>query len=485
MSKVTTSPQVEEEINRDWHPNYVKYTEMIVSHPNYEGLPFERDKITGRVKWVAAGKSAKGQIRQAWWDKKCAELGIPIQKGCYAIAARAIHPTKLHVCQCCGKELSIYYIYPAKTTIKKLQSAIPAYRALGSIKQSDYSIFDIINQFCKTQGELDFISIMLDLTPGMNKKQLCESIFAKYKDGDDHKRLSPGVMSNPPDRYEGFHSDGICCREKSDKGRNPDNMKTYTQDRRAYENWADGDYNLANRLMGEFQKDENLYECPKCHEMKRMTADHIGPISLGFCHSMYFAPLCTSCNSAKNNRFTYEDVQFLLKKEKEGFNVISWHAKYIWDLLKGMITDDISAKRASSLMSEYHQNVLFILSVIYKETGEDYLKRFLHPEFSLWDYRFENFHPFHLENLQVLRKPLESKNKRKNQERYIRVAFESLEEFLEKDNRRHEIHFEDGQPEIDEIIIAINDGDYMGADQCLDMVLNNFANDLVSKKWSA
>ena len=110
--------------------------------------------------------------------------------------------------------------------------------------------------------------------------------------------------------------------------------------------------------------------------------------------------------------------------------------------------------------------------------------RFLHPEFSLWDYRFDNFDPFHLEKLRIIRKPLESKNKLKNQERYVRVAFESLEEFMEKDNRRNEIHFEEDQPEIEEIIIAINDGDYMGADQCLDMVLKQFAYDLVAKKWS-
>ncbi len=54
---------------------------------------------------------------------------------------------------------------------------------------------------------------------------------------------------------------------------------------------------------------------------------------------------------------------------------------------------------------------------------------------------------------------------------------------MEKDNRRNEIHFEEDQPEIDEIIIAINEGDYMGADQCLDMLLEHFACDLVDKKW--
>ena len=122
MSEIKTLPQNEEEISRDWHPNYVQYTEMIVNHPNYRGLPYERDEKTKRIKWVAAGKSDKGKARTAWWDKQCKIHGIAIQKGCYAEISRLIHPTKMHVCQCCGRSLSIYYVYPTKTTIKKLKS---------------------------------------------------------------------------------------------------------------------------------------------------------------------------------------------------------------------------------------------------------------------------------------------------------------------------------------------------------------------------
>ena len=137
----------EESINREWHPNYVQYTEMIVAHPNYSGLPFERDTNTGRVKWVAAGKSEKGQARTKWWDEQCRKYDIPIQKGCYAVISRLIHPTKNHVCQCCGRSLSIYYIYPTKTTIKKLQSELPLFGAEGDVAPADYSIYDIIDRF--------------------------------------------------------------------------------------------------------------------------------------------------------------------------------------------------------------------------------------------------------------------------------------------------------------------------------------------------
>ena len=71
---------MEEAIDRNWHPDFREYTEMMVNHPNYKGLYFERDK-EGRVKWVVTGKSEKGQSRQTWWDDQCRKLHIPIEKG--------------------------------------------------------------------------------------------------------------------------------------------------------------------------------------------------------------------------------------------------------------------------------------------------------------------------------------------------------------------------------------------------------------------
>lgn len=70
----------EEGIDRNWHPEFQKYTEAIVSAPEYEGLYFERKKDT-QIKWVTTKKSSAGQKRLAWWNKKCEELGIPVKSG--------------------------------------------------------------------------------------------------------------------------------------------------------------------------------------------------------------------------------------------------------------------------------------------------------------------------------------------------------------------------------------------------------------------
>ena len=70
---------MEESIDRNWHPDFREYTEMMVNHPNYKGLYFERDK-EGRVKWVVTGKSEKGQLRQTWWDDQWSDVTDKITK---------------------------------------------------------------------------------------------------------------------------------------------------------------------------------------------------------------------------------------------------------------------------------------------------------------------------------------------------------------------------------------------------------------------
>ena len=454
----------------EYHPNFDRYVEMIVHHPNYKGLYYDRRK-DGRVNWVVTGKSKKGQLRQAWWDAKCKELGVPIQKGCYAKVARMIHPTGKHVCQCCGKERSIFYEYPTLRTLPRLNALFGTH-----FKQTDYTIKEIILKFCENQNDLNSVAEIFHLPQPKNTSDLIETIYRELVDKES-KYLSPGVMCYPPDRFNGFHSYALCCRKVKDRGRHDDNMKTYTQDRRAYEDWSDGDYNLANRLMGEFHKQPKM-KCPQCGKLEYMTADHIGPVSLGFCHSKYLTPLCSSCNSAKNNRFTKSDVDRLIALEKQGETVISWHSKYIWDLLKYKIKDDADAKKASSVMAKCHQNVLYILSLIYKETGKDFLLRYLHPEYSMVDYRFENFNLEHLDKIRIIAKPLDSKNKRKNQERYLRIAFESLADFGEKENRKNYFLINENSPELTDITGSIRDECNDEADRKLCTLLNKVSQEI-------
>ncbi|MBR1881661.1 MAG: HNH endonuclease [Muribaculaceae bacterium] len=470
------------DIERNWHPDFEKYTEFIASHPNYKGLLCERVK-DGRIKWVTPEKTKKGKIRKAWWTEKCNEMGIPIQKGCYAIAARMLHPTKKHVCQCCGREMSIYYEYPGKITLRKLSKIL-------NVDAEDLRLMPIreIIESCDDPSNLDEIAKIFGLPKGLTQSSLIDRIYHEFVEPCSTKRLSPGVMSNAPDRFDGFHSDGLCCREKTDKGRHSVNMKTYTQDRRAYKEWADGDKNLANRLMGEFQKDEKLYKCPRCGKMKLMSADHIGPISLGFRHTVYnFAPLCDSCNSAKNNRFYEKDVKRLLELEKNGHDIISWHSKYIWDCLKTQISNDDDAKRLSNIMTLSHQNVLKLLANVYHGSarGAEFLMRYLHPECCMYDYRFKDFDPFDLSKLQIKKTPRDSKNKRKNQERYVRISFEALDEFVKKDNRR--IHFyvddEEFQKEKENIVAWLNKTRFDEADVALRNLVNRLQQHIINLEW--
>lgn len=475
-----------ENIDRKWHPNFERYTERMVIHPNYRGLFYERGD-DGRVKWVVTGKSENGQKRQAWWDKQCRKYGIPIEKGCYAKVARRIHPTKIKVCQCCGKELSIMYEYPNKNLLKKINQHFGI-----SLTQTDFTIKEIVVKYCKTKADVMFWAEMFDInitqriignnTIATLRQRIIDTIYKEYVK-KDLGPLSPGVMSNCPDRFDGFHSDGLCCREKTDKGRLTDNMKTYTQDRRAYEEWADGDFNLANRLMGEFAKGDKTYICPKCGKRRKMTADHIGPISLGFCHSINFAPLCKSCNSAKNNRFTKLDVDTLLALEKSGRKVVSWHSKVIWDTLKHKVKTDVDAKKLSLVMLHCHQNVLKLFAKIYAATGETYLSRFLHPEYAYFDYRFENFDPLHLEKLIIRRKELDSANKHKNAQRYRRIAFESLEEFNGKRNRKTAFVVDQFDPTVQKLIVLIKTNSYQKADTLLNDLIRVISMNIKKNMW--
>lgn len=446
-----------EEIERNWHPEFRKYTEAIVSYPEYKGLYFERKKDM-QIKWVVTKKSPAGQKRLSWWNKKCEELGIPVKSGNYAVVARAIHPTKKHVCQICGRALSIYYEYPTKPTLAQIN------RIFGTrLNQADYTIKEIIRLFCKNTDDLKSIAEIFKIKSFKDSDDLIRQIYAIHV-ARCSRKLSPGAMSNSPDRFDGYHSDGLCCRQFTDKGRHTDNMKTYMQDRRAYEEWADGNYNLANRLMGEFQKAKEC-RCPICGKIAKMTADHIGPISLGFCHSTNFAPMCKACNSAKNNRLSLSDVRKLLTLEADGNQVVSWHSQYIWDKYKNTITSDEDARKLSSLMLKCHQNVLKLFSLIYQKGGEEFLQTYLHPEYSMYDYRFSDFNPLEPDKLKIHESPLDSENKRKNQKRYLRIAFESLKEFDMKENRKVTFYVDQYPKETAAIMQSIKARNFTQADQ--------------------
>ena len=390
-----------------------------------------------------------------------------------AEVARLIHPKELHglkPCQVCGRKMYITYVYPNKNTLKKLNAFNKRFEFVH-YQETLSEIFDIIQPILKEQV-FDCLKVIFNLPDGIKKEK---NDYLEYIYKNCLSRLSPGVMSNPPDRLDGFHTYNACCRSKQDTGRSRTNLARYTQDRRAYENWADGDWNFANRLMGEFGRYSTLAVCPRCKKLRKLSADHLGPLSLGFRHTSYLRALCKICNSQRNNRMTLSDIKDLIMKEKEGGEVISWHSKYIWDVLKNKVNDERGALRLSKLMRANLHHILIIFSMISEKGFNDFLSRFLHPGYSYMDYKFIDFGLFK-DRQKFVKKPLSSKNKIKNAQRYLRISFEALEEYKQVKNRNTKIW----KSKIVSLLInkvnsLLSRGDSIGAEKYLRSALRRLA----------
>ena len=264
--------------HKEWNARFLKYMELICNHPNYTGLPIER-KTDGSLRWIAPAKSEIGQGRIEWANKKAIELGLQIRAGVYADVMLEIHPNKWKVCQTCGKLMSLYYHYPNHQFLVSLNRTFKC-----DFNDCDHisDIWDALIErgvrkedlarFLIDKGNLD-----LDYRTAAKDKIINELEYACRKGGK--KCLGPGAMSNFPDRFDGFHTYNRCCRVTQDMGRSKENMKSYTRDRRAYEYWSDGNIHAANQFMGSSYFDG-------------ISADHIGPISLGFVHDpRYLQPM--------------------------------------------------------------------------------------------------------------------------------------------------------------------------------------------------
>lgn len=434
----------------------------------------EPHKEDGSIKWVVSGNSELGIRRAKWWDDRVKKMNFHNR----AEVARAIHPKELKglkPCQICGKKLSIFYVYPTKNTLKRIKKITKL--SFNPYEEDIYKIFDILYKRY-SEKVFDILRELFDIPVEIKNNR--EGFLGYILDHCETK-LSPGVMSNPPDRFDGFHTYNACCRSREDTGRHKSNLARYSQDRRAYENWAGGDWNLSNRLIGEFNRFDKKLICPACGEKRKMTADHIGPISLGFTHRAKFNPICNSCNSGKNNRLTPKDMKLLIEDEQRGEEVVSWHSKYIWNELKTKIKNEKDALNLSKAMRLNLHNVLSLLSIIKDRGHIKFLMKYLHPEYSFVDYRFQRFHPLRLNELKIIKNPLDSKNKRKNASRYIRISLDSLDEYQQKKNRRvREFESPEINENIKELLNFLNNHNYNEAYKKVDEVIELLSKEAIN-----
>ncbi len=413
---------------KKWHPDFQKYAEFILNHPNYKNLP-ETKNNNSKIKWVSTKKGDNGSRYEWWINKKKALL-----KNNAKILTRStdeillsdiayhIHPTKIKVCSECGNSVKLGYCYPNKRLIKKLNSIF------------NYKIFEL-------NYKLDILEIVKDIFEN-NRKQVSrlKEIFNKiisfnnlseinriiineYINKFDGSYLTPGAMSNCPDRLDGYHTYAVCCRSKADKGRSKENLNTYSEDRRLYEFWSDGDWKAAQFVMGQFKNNG-------------FSADHIGPISLGFTHRPKFQPMTKSQNSSKGNRMRLEDINILIEDEKNGESIISWHSKPMWDLVKKTIKNNEDAKFASKILKI---NMEMILSLFYEfkiYQLEKLLISFLSPEYAFYQHKLIKFNT-KTGATEIKKIPTNKEQNKTNAKRYLIKSLESLDSINDKINRRN------------------------------------------------
>lgn len=408
-----------------WHPNFIKYMSEIISHPNYDGLSI-RMRSDGSVSWIATAKSSVGRERILWCADKAKELGIEMQPGVYADVMLAIHPTKKKVCQTCGKEMSLFYHYPNANFLNGLNDYFGvAYTMCDHISDIWDGLViqgveeDRIAKYLIDKGALD-----LSLTS--SKFEIIDALEYKCRKGNK-KCLGPGAMSNFPDRFDGFHTYNRCCRAIHDKGRSKENLKTYTKDRRAYEYWSDGNIHAANQFMGSAF-------------FKGVSADHIGPISLGFVHDpRYLQAMMSGDNSAKRDRLQITDIEKVIETEKRtGVYPMSWYSNKIWEYIRKNYANNMDKVSGAyrDALKQNMSNFMYILWYIMENcpgNGKDLLVcAYLRPKFKCFDYSYE-FNALGEITKQI---PRHNTDRNKNEiGRYCRIAIEAVYDYMDKNNR--------------------------------------------------
>ncbi len=411
---------------RTWHPRFLRYMKTIAEHPNYKGLEIKQ-RSDGSYGWIVFGKSADGQKRIEWCKKKADELNIKQKPGFYAEVMREIHPTKWKVCQTCGKEMSLYYHYPNANFVKALNKKFGCeFTDCDHISDIwDELINDGVKQvdlaeFLIHKGGLDLVAEVAE------KDDIIDGLEKACRTGNK-ALLGPGAMSNFPDRFDGFHTYNRCCRATQDTGRSKQNLKSYTKDRRAYEYWSDGNIHAANQFMGSTFFDG-------------VSADHIGPISLGFIHDpRYLQPMLSGDNSSKRDRLQLEDIEKIIETEaRTGVYPMSWYSKLIWEHIRENYADN-RHKIESTYRNALKQNMANFMYVLYTilencpDKGEDFLvKAFIEPNYEVFNYTYI----FNASGEIVNRSPRNFTDRSRNEmQRYRRIAIESVYDYNLKDNR--------------------------------------------------
>jgi len=445
IDKIIDDPTQYGSKGQAWASEFVAYMKAIVTHPIYEGMP-DAVKDDGKIQWEAPSNRSSGKYqythnkRRDWWKNKAKSIGIDTSKDQWiSRTAKKIHPTGEKPCKRCGRVMQIAYVYPQTNLVKRFKKEfgedleISMLEPITDVLQNVYDIHG--NQLTNNISKL--LSAKHISIPEFKEdfEALISWITNEYIPKEP-SILSPGAMSNAPDRFDGFHSFNRCCRGKADTGRHAANLRSYSTDRRVFEFWSEGDWIAADRLMGLVKSKLRNEPCADGGDGPP-TADHIGPLSLGFCHRPEFKLLSKAANSAKNNRMSLYDVQYLLNRECSGIQVASWYAKPLWDLRKSDVDNDEKALRLSKMLRDNQRNAMRILCRIFDAKKYTFLVYLLELGYADRKVEFQNLRSvdFFTAYDHLIEEPRTTKYSSEQKARRIRIGFDALRTYKEKENR--------------------------------------------------
>lgn len=361
--------------------------ESVVKHPNFAGMP-NAVGPDGRINWqVSSGQStsfyAYYPARFQWWTDKADSLGLPgegNEQDRFTVAARLINPTGYRPCRLCGETRNVGYFYLSHLGVRAFTRLAPN----GEFSKM-MAVSAVLSQLDGAQ-----LHQVPSLFPNRADFFLKCGVTVDAFERSNHLRsqlLSPGFMGNPPDRLDGFHDYcSVTCRAQRDPGRSSENLRSYAKDRRAFEYWAEGDWNLAQDLFNR----AGPGSCRVCGlELQRVSPDHVGPLSCGFAQIPLFEPLCGSHNSSKQRRLTVDDIRRLIQfEEQSGASAMSWYSRAFWDSRKNSIATNRSAVDLSHALRSRQDIYLRCLEVLRQGGQYAFLRSLLQPECALYSHEF-------------------------------------------------------------------------------------------------
>ena len=407
------------------HSKYIEYMHKIIKIKPYTSIP--NLETSGKINWqVSSGKTTSFykfyKERWNWWKKISDKLGLEGEGNGnqrFTIAARKIHPTKFKPCRLCGEDRYVGYFYLNKNAIRKINN-------LFSVKL-EY-LYSIESFFLNYSGLYNKIFPEFKVK---NKKFIQE--FKKYIHYD-HKLLSPGYMGNPPDRLDGFHDYCVFCRQKNDPGRSVENLRMYNVDRRTFQYWVQGNWKEADQLF-------NLAgagNCSSCNKLvKKISPDHVGPLSCGFKHITLFSPMCVECNTSKNRRMRYVDVKKLIEYENiQKVSVASIQIKKYWDKKKFLVKSDSDALFLSNRLRLIQHYWLLMIGFLIKNKRGKFLEKLLNFDCIEFNYSFDNLNKSNLTFSKSKKEKISHTLRKGQKERISRIAFTYALEYFDKNNRK-------------------------------------------------